>query len=254
MSNKHIKKFDEVSGKLNENKIKTVNSSELDTWSTKDVGIKKVGKKNFNMKLAETVLEYIRKNGVDVMVERGKFYEGGRNILAEEKDLYEYRVTILEKQDFDLFEEDYKDNNDIDQEEELNDEQKESMMAEYEDAFIDTDESMEFSVFLPGTISTTDPNLKLYAISDAMEYYRLLYDSFYENSMKDLKYIENSIVDEPEKFKNYVNNRDIKINNHNLEIISDINYRIYKDSKFFAVFLDECKQANNILEHLATLI
>jgi len=255
---KHIKKFNDI--KQTNEDMKFVNKKDMDNWSVTHNQVKKIGKKSFNMELAKNVHDYLLSQNIDIEVGRGHFLtdKNGKEYMTflEEKDLYEYRVKLLFRQDIDDFEYDYKEENDIDDNKVLKGEEREKMLVAYENSpFIDIDEGMEFSVFLPSQVGTAEVDLKLYAISDAMEYFHIYYNSFYYNdNMDSLSHVDDSIVNNVEGYKKYINQRGFKISNQNIEIVPEISYRIYKDSKFFANFLGEYKGADRILEHLITLL
>lgn len=58
--------------------------------------------------------------------------------------------------------------------------------------------------------------------------------------------------DLPDEFKKFINNKGIKITNDNVEDVNTVNYRLYKDSKFFYNLKEVCDDHNIDYEDLIT--
>ena len=141
---KYIKKFEDK-------KMDLVNYKDLRNWDIKRTKEKntKIGKKDFNLRDAELILEFINKLGIGVDVSSGNYITNNRLLLVDEGDFEEWRVELTIKPDYDEFVYDYLIENEL-EEEELTDKQKEVMDSEYNKLEWNTiDDGVEFSVFLP---------------------------------------------------------------------------------------------------------
>ncbi len=122
--------------------------------------------------------------------------------------------------------------------------------------WIDIDDGVEFSVFLPVEVGSKDKDtIRLCAIADGFEYFKILYKSFCKKG-----YIRelindngNSLRRETDKLKEYLKLRNIKITNDNLEVAVTADTRIYKDGKFISNF-EDLKESKEIFNFLVSLI
>ena len=94
-----------------------------------------------------------------------------------------------------------------------------------------------FSVFLP----KLGGNVKQAAMSDASHYLKMLNDvGLY--LWKGILRNDEALSDTPDEFKKFLKHNNIKITVDNIEIVTTINYRLYKDSRFFPKFEELCDQ------------
>ncbi len=235
-----------------------VNYKDLRTWDIKRTKAKntKIGKKDFNINEAELILEFINKLGIGVSVSSGNYIANNYLLLVDEGNFEEWRVELTIKPDYDEFVYDYLIENEL-EEEELTDKQREVMDSEYNKLEWNTiDDNVEFSVFLPVEIGSKDEDtIRLCAIADGFEYFKILYKSFCKKG-----YIRelindngNSLRRETDKLKEYLKLRNIKITNDNLEVAVTADTRIYKDGKFISNFAD-LKESKEIFNFLVSLI
>lgn len=248
---KYIKTFEDK-------KMDLVNYKDLRAWDIKRTKNKntKISKKDFNLNEAEQILEFINKLGIGVNVSSGNYIANNRLLLVDEGNFEEWRVNLTIKPDYDEFVYDYLIENEL-EEEELTDKQKEVMDSEYNKLeWIDIDNGVEFSVFLPVEVGSKDEDtIKLCAIADGFEYFKILYKSFCEKgNIREL--INNSgevLRHETDKLKEYLKLRNIKITNDNLEVVVTVDTRIYKDGKFFSNF-EDLEESREIFNFLTSLI
>ena len=248
---KYIKTFEDK-------KMDLVNYKDLRAWDIKRTKNKntKIGKKDFNINEAELILEFINKLGIGVDVSSGNYLANNYLLLVDEGTFEEWRVELTIKPDYDEFVYDYLIENEL-EEEELTDKQREVMDSEYNKLeWIDIDDGVEFSVFLPVEVGSKDEDtIRLCAIADGFEYFKILYKSFCKKG-----YIRELINDngnslrwETDKLKEYLKLRNIKITNDNLEVAVTADTRIYKDGKFFSNFGD-LEKSKEIFNFLVSLI
>ena len=248
---KYIKTFEDK-------KMDLVNYKDLRAWDIKRTKNKntKIGKKDFNLSEAEQILEFINKLGIGVGVSSGNYLANNYLLLVDEGNFEEWRVELTIKPDYDEFVYDYLIENEL-EEEELTDKQREVMDSEYNKLeWIDIDNGVRFSVFLPVEIGSKDEDtIRLCAIADGFEYFKILYKSFCKKG-----YIRelindngNSLRRETDKLKEYLKLRNIKITNDNLEVAVTADTRIYKDGKFFSNF-EDLKESKEIFNFLVSLI
>jgi len=247
---KYIKTFEDK-------KMDLVNYKDLRAWDIKRTKNKntKIGKKDFNLNEAEQILEFINNLGIGVRVFNGGYLTKNKLLLADERTFEEWRVDLMRKPNYDEFVYDYLIENEL-KEGELTNEQKEVMDSEYDKLEWESiDNGIEFSVFLPFDIgSRAEDIIRLCAISDGFEYFKILYKSFCKKG--DMRELINdrteSLGGEVYKLKEYLKLRNIKITNSNLEDALTTDSRIYKDGCFFSNFrdLDESKEIFNFLVSL----
>lgn len=86
-----------------------VNYKDLRDWDIKRTKNKntKIGKKDFNLKEAELILEFINKLGIGVNVSSGNYLANNYLLLADEGTFEEWRVELTIRPDYDEFVYDY---------------------------------------------------------------------------------------------------------------------------------------------------
>lgn len=227
---KRLKKFED---------IKSINSSEFDgNW---DIGSainkqKYIGKKNLDLKKGAKFEKILNENRIFIdSIGKGKFLTNNKIVLPPEKDFQEFRVTLGTKRTLENFI-DYEYSYSLEDYEELDFDEQEKIDKEFSNIEIDTDIArMEFSVFLPLGLK----NITHAALADALEYMKLIKNSIPNMLNGDI--IENSLIHDIDNFKKFINNKKIKITNENIELAPLVNYRLYKDSKFFYEFKEGCE-------------
>jgi hypothetical protein len=208
-------------------------SSEIDSWSPSRILDKEKdkqlnGKKYLNLKLGEKVIDLFTSYNLSIEVEPGDYLKKMHLLLDIEKQFKEYRVIISYKRSLDEYI-DYeyggKENIDISDDE---------LQEEYKKWVDDGYDKIEWSVFLPMNVSNS--NLKASAMSDSTTYL-LLISKTYKDMLKGymLEY-SNALSEYPVAFKKYLNNKNIKISNKNIELVTTIESRLYRDSKAFSYF------------------
>ena len=248
---KYIKKFEDK-------KMDLVNYKDLRNWDIKRTLNKKtkIGKKDFNFKEAEQILEFINNLGIGVRVFNGGYLTKNELLLADERTFEEWRVDLMRKPNYDEFVYDYLIENEL-KEGELTNEQKEVMDSEYDKLEWESiDNGIEFSVFLPVEIGSKDEDtIRLCAIADGFEYFKILYKSFCKKgNISELINEDGDVLrHETDKLKEYLKFRNIKITNDNLELAVIVDSRIYKDGKFFSNF-EDLKESKEIFNFLVSLI
>lgn len=212
-------------------KFSTVKSSDIENWDpqqilNKEKNIKQyTGTKDLNLKLGLEVQNLFDEYGLHVDVGPGDWLKRQGIVLKSEEKFKEYRVHLSKILPW----EDFLESEGISEEEfdELSEKEKEKLQDEYHSSKIDHDSNMEFSVFLPlGT-----KNLIEAALADASVYLKMLSKCLPE--IFKCNTIDDSLRDETDGFKCFLNSKELKITNDNIEDVPMINYRIYKDSKFF---------------------
>lgn len=141
---KNIKKFEE---------IKTIKSSELDSWDTKQTLDQKkyTGTKNINKDLGAKMIEVFNNYGFFVMgVEPGEFLNRSKIVLEPEKKFREYRVQLGLNDTW----ENFLDSNGYSEEEfnELDIKEQQELEKDFDNQGDIADGNMEFSVFLPNGV------------------------------------------------------------------------------------------------------
>jgi len=217
------------------------NSSELgDTWSPSKILVRDkdkqlTGEKYLDLKLGQKVIDLFSKYNLSIDVIEGDYLKTQRLILWNEKKFKEYRVSVSKKGTFEEYIEwEYS----IDYNEYIADKTEveiEELQEEYDDwGGFDRNENISWSVFLPP--NTKGHKLTTSAMSDSSTYLKILsngYEYILKGGMLDYTNALNEYMD---GFKNYINKKEIKITNKNIEIVPDITRRIYKDSKVFYEF------------------
>ncbi len=109
---------------------------------------------------------------------------------------------------------------------------------------------MEFSVFLPLAKDLKSPLFLNKIWVCAVNYLSLMFHSFpkvfgdLKNKKKDLIESNSAILEDTEGFSSLLNKVGINITNDNLYPIEHINYRLYKDNKFFNEVYQHCIDSN----------
>ena len=221
--------------KYNQFKIENLilkNSSEIDSWEPSEIIEKdKIysGTKKLDLKLGQKVIELFESNNLSIVVSHGDYLKKTGLILEHEEIFREYRVNISRTGTLEEY---------IDWEYgsiENSEKKEDELQKEYDrwDGAVQSTK-IEWSVFLPSGISNNALNAS--AMSDSSTYLRILnkgYESLLKGSILDYN---NALNEYPEGFKNYLSKKDIKITNKNIEIVTDITSRLYRDSKVFYYF------------------
>jgi len=236
---KHIKPINEVS-------IQYKKHSELGSnWSGQNTGNGMIG--DVNLSLGAQVLEFLLENNLIIEADRARGYSPISPIGNENK-LVEYRCILKTRiSDMGEVEDNYKYDNDIADTEDLTAEQRDEMMAAYDDSFIDVDGNLGYSVFLNENFPPERLNEAV--ASEGLIYLRMFNECFQRCVLKGT-YEDNALREEVEGFKSYLKHCKLKITNSNIEIVTDINYRIYKDGKFFMTAKDEIEHYSTIIDGL----
>jgi len=221
--------------------MKIVKNSDLENWSTKQFHDKNkyTGSKNLNTKIGYKMIEVFNNYGFFVMgVGPGDFLNTHNIVLEPEKNLREYRVELGLKNTWDNF----LDWNGVTEEEfeELSQDEQNNLKKEFDDDGDIADGNMEFSVFLSNV--TKDEKS---AFADAFDYLKLVEKSIpqmYTNpTLEDVR--RGGVLTEYEnEFKKFLNNKKINITNDNIEMVTTVNHRLYKDSKFFYNLKKVCEK------------
>ena len=101
------------------------------------------------------------------------------------------------------------------------------------------DYKLVFSVFLPATKDVMSPIFLNKIWSSAVNYLSLISNTYIDvvgnlkRSSINLLEPNGAIFENIDDFSSLLNEVGVKVNNDNLSPIEDINYRLYKDSKFF---------------------
>ena len=122
--------------------------------------------------------------------------------------------------------------------------------------WVDIDNNTQFSVFLPVEVGSKDKDtIRLCAIADGFEYFKILYKSFCKKgNIRELINGDGDVLrHETDKLKEYLKLRNIKITNDNLEVVVTADTRIYKDGKFFSNF-EDLEESREIFNFLTSLI
>lgn len=147
-------------------------------------------------------------------------------LLPDEKGLVEFRLTYgMLKDENHFYEED--------------DEYERYQNFDWDDFDIERDRDLinddlghiEHSVFLPANWKLSGDRLIYAALDWATDYLHKLttFPEVIEGDTESPKF-----YDEPKKFVAWLETHNIKFTNKNLSDLPDIDYRLYKDSKFFA--------------------
>lgn len=207
-----------------EQHLNIVSRKELgDSWKFLPPRSKK-GTKNIDFDLGRRVIYFLEDNRIHIKVTRGEYLNRFNIVLPPERDLIEYRVFMISKPTFDEFiqMEFNKSEDDLTKKE-----YNEATYKYYHGDANDDDEISSFSVFLP--YNTKDINAA--AMYDATIYLRLLNETL--PVMLKGNILKDSLLDEIDGVKKFINMKNIQITNDNIEEINTVNFRLYKDSKFF---------------------
>jgi len=234
---KNIKKWSDINEEDNfKGTFRTVNYKDLDTWSPKLLNNEEkiTGKKHFDLNIAQKVLDLFENYRLYVSVSPGDFCKRNDILLVPEKDFKEYRVYLQTKVSFDEF---------IDNEygETPEDKTSDELQNEYENYSLDDlKNEVNWSVFLPKNPN----NLELKAMYDSSIYLYTLSKSYSEVMTYQLDRYE-ALERDGDAFKKFINKKQIKITNKNIEDVTSISYRLYKDSNAFDALKDYLEQDYN---------
>ncbi len=208
---KNIKTFEE-------SKITTIKSSEMDNWSV-DQALNKEKDKSLGEKVIKLLAEY----RLYPSITPGNWLKKWDAILESEKIFKEFRIDLGTKQSF----EDWLDYEYTGVEyDDLSDEEQLNFENEYDNVEADFD-NVEFSVFLPLGVKDVES-----AMCDASRYLYILSKSLPEVYNSSLDY-SGTLNENPDGFKRFLKSKDLTITNSNVEDVPKIEYRLYKDNKFF---------------------
>jgi len=228
---KKIKTFEE---------IKTISSSELGgNWSAKHHNDKReyTATKKLNSNIGDKMIKVFNDYGFFVKgVGPGDFLKTQGILLGSEKKLREYRVELGLNDTWENFLE----SNGLDQKEfdELSEKEQQELDNDFNEQGDIADASMEFSVFLPNGIKDESS-----AFADAFEYLKLVEKSIPQMYINPTLSDSDGVLNDYEnEFKKFINNKKINITNDNIEVVVTVNYRLYKDSKFFYELKEVCEK------------
>ncbi|MCK9446200.1 hypothetical protein M0Q50_04825 [bacterium] len=217
---KHVKKFNE--------ELNTINSKDLDSWSVPKANEpKKSGSKILDKEIGQKVLDLFEENGLVIRLDNRS---GPQPSLPGEDNFVEWRCELSKRKSF----EDWMEWNgdDID---ELNKKELKEKQKEYNSEYTNDElDKCAFSVFLPKGVKDIQS-----ALSDASTYLKQLNNSVTSvltNYISEYYYV---ICQEADELKKFLKLREIIINNDNIEVLTDISYRLYHDCKFVGYFYEE---------------
>jgi hypothetical protein len=237
---KYIKTFENKKSKLQFIKKSDLN----DTWSIQDIGKtpKTANKPSIDFKLGQKTLDFLESVGIGIHSINKMDWLGDHHlILPEEDKFYEYRValgTIITEEDvlddhgYKSFEEGKEDKDFVSDWKTVGDVRDERYV------------NNNFSVFLPKKLSGT---INQAAMSDASQYLKMLKECGLE-IWKGTE--DDTLRDDPDGFKKFCKYNKVNITLDNIEMVQTINYRLYKDSKFFPEFSDLCDRVNQSMERV----
>lgn len=234
-------------------KMDIVNSANMGDWSA-NKPIVYTGHKDINYELGSKVIDLLAEYGLGVVsVTPGDWLKRYQILLPDEQNIKEYRVQIGKKQGWDDFLSDYEIENDIEDYNKLSQKKKEKINSIYDELPYEfgVNDEIEFSVFLPNNVNDVNKA----AMSDASTYLKLLSESGLNDIMRGVAEYH-VLFDEPDGFKNFINNKRISITNKNLEYVIDISTRLYKDSKVFNAFEDNIgdRETKDLINNWLNLI
>lgn len=241
-------------------KIQIKRFKDLDTWSIRPSKEGIINGTQVDLELASKIQEILNSYGYDVeVIGTGNFIEQQDALFGHESKLIEYRAEVKEKYNYDDWKSDYlidlSNDRDIsveDLEKELTEAEIEKMNAEYEE--------VPYTDIAYGNIAYSffvGKNIKSDMLQAAALYYGYLYMNLLmkvdESIIMRGNLIEDTLYESPDGFKEYLSHQGININNKNVERVTKVNYRIYKDSKFFGEAQGEIKAYKRIIEEILAL-
>lgn len=229
-----------------ESKMMIKRFSELDgSWSIRPTEDGIVNGTQVDTQKANKIIDLLNGYGYDIeVIGSSEFLDKYSITFGNENNLIEYRAKIVEKESKESFEEDYRHQNDISSK--MTDEQQDAMLEEYDRLeYSDMNGTCEYSFFV-------GKNIKKTILKQAAVYYGYLYTKMLNDIDADIVIkgdINDNLLDgNPDKFKVFLEANGIRITNKNVERISNVNYRIYKDSKFFEMAHSELRDYDEIIE------
>lgn len=231
---------------MNEASIQYKKLSELGgNWSGQNTGKGMIG--DINLELGQKVLAFLYDNNLTIEVDQARGYSP-ITPLGNENKLIEYRCSVQTRiSDMEEVEENYKYENDIEDDADLTDDQRTEMMKHYDNSFTDVEGNLAYSVFLNANFPPE--RLNEAGAAEGLIYLRMFSSCFTEN-VRTGQYDENALGNEVDGFKSYLKYCKLRITNANVEMVTDINYRIYKDGKFFMIANDEISDYESIITEL----
>jgi len=180
--------------------------------------------------LGSKVIELLAEYRLFPRITPGDWLKKWDIVLESEESFKEFRVSLETKQSF----EDWLDyeHGDIEYDE-LSGKEQMRFDEEYDNVKTEFDNRTEFSVFLPLGVKDVES-----AMSDASRYLYTLSKTLPEVYKDSLDY-GGVLGDNPDGFKKFLSAKELKISNKNVECIPRIEYRLYKDNKFFNYLEDQ---------------
>lgn len=237
-----------------QNKIQIKNFSQLDNWSwSMAIDPKKglISSSQLDFKLCDKILEVLNSYGYDItIIGIGDYLEKNGLTFGSENNLIEHRAEVVKKPDYNDFKHDYLIDNDFENESDMTKVDKDKMQAEYDELDYDEIGNITYSFFVGKNISKQ--YLKQAAIYYGYLYMKMLHDMS-DTFITKPTYEENFLRENEEGYKLFLNTNGIHISNKNVERVLDVNYRLYKDSKFFGEAKSEIKEYRRIIDELIAL-
>ena len=234
-------------------KIQIKKYSELgDTWSFLPSKGGIIDGTQVDLETSRKILDILNTHGYDISIlGTSNFLEERTGLFGNEDKLIEYRAEITKKYDYDDFKNDYLIDNNFDSEDDMNEDDMNKMEEEYFNLPYDSmDGNVGYSFFV-------GKNMRKDLLKEAAVYYGFLYMKLLmnvdKNIVKNGSVEDNCLANEIDGFKYFLNNSGIHISNKNVERVTDINYRIYTDTKFFLEAKYEIKEYNEIISKILEL-
>jgi hypothetical protein len=224
-----------------------------DSWSIRPSKEGITNGTEVDTELAHKIIDILNDYGYDISI-RGQsdFLTNKTGLFGSETNLIEYRAEIVEKMSLSDFEDDYRLEHDLEQTGDLDEETMDKMKEAYEELEYDEvyNGNLTYSFFI-------GKNIKRHIIKEAAVYYGYLYMKMLhdmdESIVQKGTMIENMLDENIDGFKSFLDDSGIRITNKNVERVTEVNYRIYQDSKFFSEAHSECKEYSTIINQILKL-
>lgn len=218
---KYINKFEAM---------KIVNFKDLNDWTGDTTKMEKINLSRSDRKLAVKILETLNEYDLGIYSVEKQNFLSNIGLYPDENGLTEYRLTLGHVKTEKSVEDNYGEvpvKGDKYYNEYLEDLKKIGQIEE-------TNEDLTYSFFTKNT--NDQETLKAIGLIEGLKYLKLLL-----NTVKDA--IEFSIdtwdvIRDIDDLKNYIDKKNITINNNNLELVLNCAVRIHKDSSFFTELKD----------------